>query len=80
MEIFNVNSCTEELIDLKSESQLESLLNMIKDSKEIMVRWEAEDEDSGEMMKKSKILITDELLVRLKDGRLALTSSKEKEE
>jgi len=79
MEVFNVHSCSEELIDLKSDTQLESLLNMIKDSKEVMIKWEEEDED-GDMMKKSKILITDELLVKLKDGRLVLTSSKEKEE
>ena len=43
-----------------------------------MIKWEEED-DEDTVFKKSKILITDELLVRLKDGRLTLTSSKEKD-
>ena len=80
MEVFNVNSCDEEQIDLKSDEQLESLLNKIKDSQEIMVKWEEENEESGELEKRSQILVTDGLMSRIKDGRLRLTSSKVCEE
>lgn len=75
MEVFNVNSCTEDLIDLTSESQLESLLTCIKDSQEVMIRWI--DEEEG--IKKSKILLTDNLMAKIKDGRLVLTATKEED-
>ena len=75
MEVFNVNSCTEEGIDLKSEKQLESLFEKIKDSADIMIRWEDEDEET----KRSKILLTDSLMSRIKDGRFVLTSTEEEE-
>ena len=79
MEVFKVNSCTDDHIDLKSATQLESLLEMIKDSAEVMIKWEEED-DNEDVVKKSKILITDELMVRIKDGRFNLTSTEEKED
>jgi C4-type Zn-finger protein len=79
MEVFKVNHCDEEGIDLKSGSQLESLLNQIKDSVEVMIKWEEEDED-GHTQNKSEILLTDNLMARIKDGRFRLTSSTEKEE
>lgn len=79
MELFKVNSCSEDGIDLVSESQLESLLNRIKDSAEIMIRWNEED-DNGEEKRCSKILLTDNLMARIKDGRFNLTSTKEIEE
>ncbi len=78
MEVFKVNSCTEDGIDLKSETQLESLLNKIKDSAEVMIKWEEENED-GYNVKRSKILITDNLMARIKDGRFNLISTKEEE-
>ena len=80
MEIYNVNSCSEELIDLKSEDQLESLLKNIKDSSEVMIRWKEYSDEHDCDVKKSKILLTDNLMARIKDGRLALTSTKEIEE
>lgn len=76
MEVFNVNDCTEDGIDLKSEAQLESLLKCIKDSEEVMIRWE----DEGEGTKRSKVLLTDNLMARIKDGRFNLTSSEDLEE
>lgn len=79
MEIFKVNSCTEDGIDLTSDTQLESLLNMIKDSTEVMVKWIEEDDD-GDEVRRSKILVTDNIMSRIKDGRFSLTSTKEIEE
>jgi len=76
MEVFNVNKCTDEGIDLKTENQLTSLFEKIKDSEEIMVRWEEEDDDDDEVIiKRSKVLLTDNLMARIKDGRFNLTSS-----
>ena len=74
MEVFDVNVCTDNLIDLKSENQMESLLEKIKESVEIMVRWEDEDDDEN-AVKKSKILMTDSLMSKIKDGRFVLTST-----
>lgn len=79
MELFKVNDCTEELIDLKTSDQLESLLEKIKDSEEIMIKWETEDEDE-QVTKKSQILLTDSLMARIKDGRFRLISSEIQEE
>jgi len=73
MELFNVNKCTDEGIDLKSESQMETLLACIKDSQEVMIRWDDEDEGT----KRSKVLITDNLMARIKDGRFVITSTAE---
>lgn len=76
METFKVNTCTEDGIDLTSESQLETLLACIKDSQEVMIRWVDQDEGT----KNSKILVTDTLMARLKDGRFNLTATKPDEE
>lgn len=79
MEVFDVNECTDSRIDLTSERQLESLYEKIKDSAEILIRWEDEDRD-GNPVKKSKILLTDNLMSRIKDGRFTLTASESGEE
>lgn len=79
MEVFKVNSCTEDGIDLKSDTQLESLLEKIKDSAEVMVKWTEENDDRDEV-KRSKILLTDNIMTRIKDGRFNLTSTKAIEE
>lgn len=73
MEVFNVNKCTGEMIELKTEKQLESLFLQIKDSAEVLIRWEDEEEGT----KKSQVLLTDNLMARIKDGRFTLTSSEE---
>ena len=39
MEIFKVNSCTEDGVDLTSTTQLESFLQKVKDGADIMVKW-----------------------------------------
>jgi len=75
MEVFKANSCSDETIDLTTEAQLETLLKCIKDSEEVMIRW-TDDDDK----KCSKILITESLMVRVKDGRLSLTSTEEEED
>lgn len=79
MEVFNVNKCSEDGIDLTSADQLESLLDKIKDSEECMVKWTEED-DGGYDVKRSKILLTESLMSRIKDGRFSLTSTKKVEE
>ena len=76
MEVFDVNDCTESVINLKTEKQLESLFEKIKDSADILVRWEDENEEK----KHAKILLTDGLMSRIKDGRFHLTSSEDFEE
>ena len=76
MEVFNVNECTDERIDLKTEKQLESLLGYIKDSAEVLIRWESEDND-GNTVNKSKILLTDNIMARIKDGRFVLTATEQ---
>lgn len=76
MEVFNVNKCTEEGIDLKSESQMETFLGCVKDSQEVMIRWKDENEGT----KNSKILITDNMMSRIKDGRFVITATQENEE
>ena len=76
MEVFNVNKCTEEGINLKSESQMETFLGCVKDSQEVMIRWNDEDEGT----KNSKILITDSMMSRIKDGRFVVTSTIQNEE
>jgi len=76
MEVFKVNKCTDEGIDLKSEAQLETLFACIKDSQEVMIRWIDENEGT----KNSKILITDGLMARIKDGRFEISASSENEE
>ena len=45
MEVFKVNKCTEEGIDLKSEAQMETFFTCVKDSQEVMIRW-VDDEES----------------------------------
>jgi len=79
MEVFDVNECTDNKIDLKSEKQLESILGYIKDSAEILIHWEDED-DNGNTVKRSKILLTDNIMSRIKDGRFILTATEEMEE
>ena len=76
MEVFNVNKCTDEMIELKTEKQLESLFLQIKDSAEVLIRWV----DEGMGTRKSQVLLTDNLMARIKDGRFTLTSSEEVEE
>lgn len=76
MEVFDVNDCTENYINLKTEKQLESLFEKIKDSAEVMIRWDNKDERENH----SKILLTDGLMSRIKDGRFALTASEDYEE
>ncbi len=76
MEVFNVNKCTEEGIDLKSEAQMETFLSCVKDSQEVMIRWN----DTNEGTKNSKILITDSMMARIKDGRFVVKSTTEDEE
>ncbi len=84
MEVFKVNSCTEDGIDLVSEKQMESLFERIKDSAYIMIKWtetiaETDTEDEYKASR-SKILLTDSLMDRIKDGRFNLTSTKQVEE
>lgn len=79
MEVFKVNNCSADGIDLKTSNQLESLLEKIKDAEEIMIKWTEENDDS-EKVKRSHILITDGLMSRIKDGRFRLTSSEIVEE
>jgi len=76
MEVFKVNKCTEEGIDLKSEAQMETFFTCVKDSQEVMIRWVDRDEEE----KHSKILITDNLMSQIKDGRFVVTSTKEDDE
>ena len=76
MEVFKVNKCTDSSIDLKTAAQMESLFEKIKDSEEIMIKWVGEDEDENEVSK-SKILITDGLMARIKDGRFEITSTQD---
>jgi len=75
MEVFNVHTCSEEGINLKSEAQMETFLSCVKDSQEVMIRWV--DEENGN--KKSKVLITDSLMSRIKDGRFVVESTKDEE-
>lgn len=74
MEVFNVHVCNDERIILKSETQMESLLKEIEDSQTVMIRWIEEDEEEEEPVKRSKVLITDGLMARIKDGRFVLES------
>lgn len=84
MEVFKVNKCTEDGIDLVSDQQLESLLEKIKDSAEVMIKWKETvpetDEEEEYETNRSRILLTDSLMSRIKDGRFNLTSTKEIEE
>ena len=76
MEVFNVHICEDDRIVLKSEKQMESLFEQIKDSAEVMIRWKDEDEGT----KNSKILITDSLMSRIKDGRFIISSEEDLDE
>ena len=84
MDVFKVNSCTEDGIDLVSEKQMESLFEKIKDAADIMIKWtetipEIDSMDEYEA-NRSKIRLTGSLMDRIKDGRFSLTSTKEVEE
>jgi len=61
---------------LKSEAQMETFLSCVKDSQEVMIRWN----DTNEGTKNSKILITDSMMARIKDGRFVVKSTTEDEE
>ncbi len=74
--MFKVNKCTDEGINLKSEAQMETFLECVKNSQEVMIRWVDRDEEE----KHSKILITDNLMSQIKDGRFVVTSTKEDDE
>lgn len=76
MEVFDVHTCGDNKIVLKSEKQMETLFNQIKDSADVMIRWEDDDEGT----KNSKILITDGLMSRIKDGRFIISSEEYDEE
>lgn len=54
-------------------------MEKIKDSEEVLICWDDEDEDEN-VIKKSEILVTDNLMSRIKDGRFRLTSSRSVEE
>ena len=69
--MFKVNKCTDEGINLKSEAQMETFLECVKNSQEVMIRWIDEEEEK----KHSKILITDNLMSQIKDGRFVVTST-----
>ena len=84
MEVFKVNSCTEDGIDLVSEKQMESLFERIKDSADIMIKWTETVPETDRLeayeANRSKILLTESLMARIKDGRFSLTSTREVEE
>ena len=74
MEVFKVISNTDDKIVLESEKQLESLFNEIQKEQNVMIRWQDEE------CNKSKLLVTEGLMARIKDGRFILESSEEVEE
>ena len=76
MEVFKVISNTDDKIVLESEKQLESLFNEIQKEQNVMIRWQDEDSETN----KSKLLVTEGLMARIKDGRFILESSEEAEE
>lgn len=84
METFKVNKCDEDGIDLKSEKQMESLLALIKDSTEVRIKWKEDIEETDHAdaftANRCKILMTDGLIARIKDGRFSITSTEEAEE
>ncbi len=55
---------------------METFLECVKNSQEVMIRWVDRDEEE----KHSKILITDNLMSQIKDGRFVVTSTKEDDE
>ena len=48
---------------------METFLTCVKDSEEVMIRWNTGD------CKKSKVLITDSMMSRIKDGRFVVEST-----
>lgn len=75
MEVFDVVSNKDDKIVLKSEKQMESLFNEINKEQNVMIRWieTGEDEDGDEVeVKRSKLLVTEGLMARIKDGRFIL--------
>lgn len=82
MEVFEVVSNTDDKIVLKNEKQMESLFNEINKEQNVLIRWNeiGEDDDEEDIsLKKSKLLVTEGLMARIKDGRFIL-EAEEKED
>lgn len=78
MEVYDVVKNTDDRIILKTEEQLQSLFENIKEEKDVIIRWVEEDKnDSDIKIKRSKLLVTEGLMARIKDGRFILESKKE---
>ena len=77
MEVFDVVSNKDEKIILKSETQMQTLYTEIEAEHDVLIRWTEEETDEEEEVKKSKLLITEGLMARLKDGRFVLESEEE---
>lgn len=74
MEIFECWNVKDNKIIVSSEKQLESLFMCIKKGEEILLRWD-DEEDSD--VKRSRILITTDLISKIVDGRFIIESRKE---
>lgn len=77
MEVFNVVTNEDNKIILASEKQMESLFELMKAEEIVMIKWEeeAEDEDGDDVtLKRSRILPTEGLMARIKDGRFIIES------
>ena len=80
MEVFEVVSNTDDKIVLKNEKQMESLFNEINKEQNVLIRWNEIKEDEDDIsVKKSKLLVTEGLMARIKDGRFIL-EAEEKED
>lgn len=75
METFDVVSNSDAKIILKSEKQMESLFEQIKVEAIVLIRWE---DDDGNYC--ARILPTEGLMARIKDGRFILESSRDSED
>ncbi len=82
MEIYDVVSNTDSKIVLKDERQLQSLYDEIVEERNVMIRWEEKGENDNEdevLVKQSKLLVTEGLMARIKDGRFILEQRSEEE-
>ena len=82
MEVFDVVSNTDNKIVLKTESQLQTLYGEIVAEHDVMIRWtepeiDEDGDETDEKIKKSKLLVTEGLMARLKDGRFVLESEEQ---
>jgi hypothetical protein len=74
MNRFQAHYADEKQIILKNSSDIDRVFDLINDSEDFIVEWTAKNPDSGEEKKLSELIIGTNIVSKVRNGELRITS------